>query len=101
MLHAQGVCSLLQDQRDEADGLFVLAMDEATSVGVVPFIPVVLAERGIIAIERGDWTAADALAEQALAIMAGGEFDDYWTSVLVYAWAARGGHAPRRPGERS
>jgi LuxR family maltose regulon positive regulatory protein len=52
-------------------------------------VPVVLAERGIVAIERGDWLEAEALAEQALAIMRGGLFDDYWTSALVYARSAR------------
>ena len=30
-----------------------------------------------------------AFAEQALALMEGGQFDDYWTSALVFAWAAR------------
>ena len=55
----------------------------------VPFIPVVLAERGIVAIERDDWAEAEALAEQALSIIEVGQFDEYWTSALVYAWAAR------------
>ena len=54
----------------------------------MPFIPVALAERGIVAIERDDWNEAEALSTQALAIMQDGSFDDYWTSALVYAWAA-------------
>ena len=45
-----------------------------------------------LAIERGDWSAAESFAEQALALMEGGQFDDYWTSALVFAFAA-----PRRP----
>jgi LuxR family maltose regulon positive regulatory protein len=61
----------------------------ATAAGVMPFVPVLLAERGIIALERGDWNDAAAGAEQATAIMQGGQFDDYWTSALVYAWLAR------------
>jgi LuxR family maltose regulon positive regulatory protein len=49
---------------------------------------VVLAERGIIAAGRDDWAEAVALAERALELIRGGEFDAYWTSSLVYAWAA-------------
>ena len=37
---------------------------------------------------QGDWTSAEALASQALEIMQP-ELDDYWTSALPYAWAAR------------
>jgi LuxR family transcriptional regulator, maltose regulon positive regulatory protein len=50
---------------------------------------VVLAEPGLVAAGRDDWPAAEALTEQALSILQAGEFDDYWTSALVYAWAAR------------
>jgi LuxR family maltose regulon positive regulatory protein len=89
MLHAEGVCNLLRGDLDEADRFFVRASDEAASAGVAPFIPVVLAERGIVAIERGDWPAAEALADEALRLTADGQFDDYWTSALVYACAAR------------
>ena len=70
------------------------ALDEATSAGVVPFIPVLLVERGIVAAQREDWIAADAFAAQALALMDDGRYDDYWTSALVFAWTA--GAACRR-----
>ena len=88
MLHAAGAADLLQGDLDQADLYFARAVDEATSAGVQPFIPVALAERGIVAIERDDWHEAEALSTQALAIMRDGSFDDYWTSALVYAWAA-------------
>jgi LuxR family maltose regulon positive regulatory protein len=42
-----------------------------------------------VAVGRDDWPAAEALAERALSILQDGQFDDYWTSALVYAWAAR------------
>ena len=64
-------------------------VEAATEAGVVPFVPVVLAERGMIAIERDDWPEAEAFAERALSIMRSGDFDSYWTSSLVYAWIAR------------
>ena len=38
---------------------------------------------------RDDWQEADALDAQALAIMRANQFDDYWTSAIVYAWSAR------------
>jgi LuxR family maltose regulon positive regulatory protein len=89
MLHAQGAADLLQGDPERADVLFVRALDEATSAGVVPVIPMVLAERGIVAIGRDDWSEAEELAARAMAISQGGQFDDYWTSALVYAWGGR------------
>jgi LuxR family maltose regulon positive regulatory protein len=89
MLHALGAADLLQRDPDRADVLFARAYDEAVSAGVVPFVPVALAERGMLAIERGEWDRAGTWADEAIALMAGGQFDDYWTSALVYAWVAR------------
>ena len=89
MLHVEGLSYLLEGDLDRSDALFSRAVDAATRAGVLPFVPVLLAERGIVAIERDDWAEAAAFAEQALAIMQDGPFDEYWTSALVYAWAAR------------
>ena len=88
MLHAEGLAHLLEGDPEQADAFFARAFDEALSVGVVPFLPVALAERGLAAIARDDWPQAEAFADQALAAMEDGQFDDYWTSALVYAWAA-------------
>jgi LuxR family transcriptional regulator, maltose regulon positive regulatory protein len=89
MLHAEGLSHLLEGEADRADAIFARAVDAAIRTGVQPFVPVLLAERGIAAIERDDWPAASTLAEQAGRMMQGGAFDEYWTSALVYAWAAR------------
>jgi LuxR family transcriptional regulator, maltose regulon positive regulatory protein len=89
MLQTEGVSYLLEGDLERADALLARAVDTATAAGVVPFVPVLLAERGIIALERGEWNDAAAGADQATAIMRGGQFDDYWTSALVYAWLAR------------
>jgi LuxR family maltose regulon positive regulatory protein len=89
MLHAEGVSYLLDGDLEAADVVFARALDESTSSGLVPFIPVVLAERGIVAIARDDWAEADALAAQAVQLMGDGRFDEYWSSALVYGWAAR------------
>jgi LuxR family maltose regulon positive regulatory protein len=89
MLHAAGAADLLEGQLDQADVNFARALDEATSAGLLPFIPLVLASRGIVATVRGDWSEAEELSTQALAGMDDGRYDDYWTSALVYAFAAR------------
>jgi LuxR family maltose regulon positive regulatory protein len=89
MLHALAVALMLEGDLGPADTLFVQAEDEATTAGVTPFIPLLLAERGMVAIERDEWSRADSLATRALALMDDDRYDDYWTSALVYAWAAR------------
>jgi LuxR family maltose regulon positive regulatory protein len=57
--------------------------------GSMPLAAVVLAERCIVAAGRDDWPTAVTLSERALSMVQDGEFDAYWTSALVYAWAAR------------
>jgi LuxR family transcriptional regulator, maltose regulon positive regulatory protein len=89
MLHTEGLSYLLEGEPDRADPILAHAFDAATDVGALPLAAVVLAERGLVAAGRDDWPAAEALTEQALSILQAGEFDDYWTSALVYAWAAR------------
>jgi LuxR family maltose regulon positive regulatory protein len=89
MLHAEGATHLLEGDLETADRFFVRALDEAMSAGSLPFVPVMLAQRGVVAAERGDLTASAALCEQALAIMQRHPYDDYWTSALVLAFAAR------------
>jgi LuxR family maltose regulon positive regulatory protein len=94
MLHALDAADLLQGRPQEAEVYFNRAVDEATSGGQTPFLPVLMVERGIVAIELGDRDGAEALATQALAMVRDGQFDDYWTSALVLAWGA--GLAARR-----
>ena len=89
MLHAEAAADLLQGNVDQADASFALAVEEAASTGLTPFVALLLAERGIIAIERGSWLEADAFASRALSLVGDGRFDDYWTSALVFAWGAR------------
>ena len=89
MLHTEGVSHLLDGDLDRADPLLAHAFDVAISAGAVPFLPVVLAERGIVAIARDEWHEAEAFADQALAFVQDGSLDRYWTSALVYAFVAR------------
>ena len=89
MVHTEGLSYLLEGDLDRADPIFAHAFDAATDMDNLPLAAVVLAERCIVAVGRGDWPAAVALADQAVSMVQGGEFDAYWTSTLVYAWAAR------------
>jgi LuxR family maltose regulon positive regulatory protein len=89
MLHTEGVSHLLDGDLDRAAPILARALDVAAAARVLPFVPVVLATRGIVAIERHDWDEAEAFADHAGAAMEDGQFDDYWTSALVYAWMAR------------
>jgi LuxR family maltose regulon positive regulatory protein len=89
MLHTEALSLLLDGDPAQADAVFARAFDAATEAGAPPLAAVVLAERCIIAAGRDDWAEATTLADRALEIIRGGQFDSYWTSALVYAWAAR------------
>jgi LuxR family transcriptional regulator, maltose regulon positive regulatory protein len=88
MLHTEALSLLLDGDPEQADAVFTRAFDAAIEAGAPPLAAVILAERGIIAAGRGDWAEAAALANRAEELIAGGEFDAYWTSALVYARAA-------------
>jgi LuxR family maltose regulon positive regulatory protein len=89
MLYTEGISYLLEDDLERADQILVRAFGEADRVGAPPLAAVILAERCIAAEQRGDWPAAMKLVQQAVTIVEAGQFDDYWTSALVYAWASR------------
>ena len=52
-------------------------------------LAVVLAERGIVAIERDDSARSGAARATRSSYLDDGSFDEYWTSAAVYAWLAR------------
>jgi len=89
MLYTEGISYLLEDDLDRADPILARAVGEATRAGAPPLTAVILAERCIVAEQRGDWLEATTLAQRAVTIVEDGQFDDYWTSALVYAWATR------------
>jgi LuxR family maltose regulon positive regulatory protein len=89
MLHTEALSYLLEGDPDRADALFARAFDAALLAGARPLVAMILAERCEIAAHRGDWAEAGRLSDRAAAIVAEGPFDHYWTSAIVYAWAAR------------
>jgi LuxR family transcriptional regulator, maltose regulon positive regulatory protein len=89
MLHTEALSFLLDGDPEDADPVFARAFDAATEAAAPPLAAVILAERCSIAAGRDDWAEAAALSDRALELIRGGQFDAYWTSALVYAWAAR------------
>jgi LuxR family maltose regulon positive regulatory protein len=89
MLFTEGMSHLLEGDLDDADPILALAREDAERVGALPLAAMVMAERCIVAERRNDPGQVDTLAAQALAIVESGGFEHYWTSALVYAWAAR------------
>ncbi len=89
MLYTEGISYLLQGDPDRADPILAHAFDTAASVGALPLAALILGERCIVAAGRDDWPEITSLAQRAVAIVEDGRFEDYWTSAIVYAWAAR------------
>jgi LuxR family maltose regulon positive regulatory protein len=85
----EGIAWLLADEADRADPMLAHAVQVATDAGAAPTAAAGLAERAIIAMQRGQWDQAAALAEQARACMRAGHVDDYAMSPLVNAVMAR------------
>ena len=89
MVHTEGLSYLLEGDLERADASFAHAYDLATSIEASPVAALVLAEQVQIAIAHDEWAAAESLIKRALEIVSRGPFDDYWTSALVFASAAR------------
>jgi LuxR family maltose regulon positive regulatory protein len=89
MLLTEGLSYLLEGDLEQADASFAHAYDLAVSLETSPLVAMLLAEQFQIAVERDEWTAAESLIKRALEVVTRGPFDDYWTSALVFASAAR------------
>lgn len=89
MVFTEGLALLLDAQLDEADQRLAHAYEIACAAHAVPFSALILAERCIICAARHDWSEVTTLSRRALGIVMDGRFDEYWTSALVFAWAAR------------
>src|SRR5499427_5366219 len=90
MLYAEGLSYLLEDDTAQADPILARALDVSVRVGAPPLTALILVQQCSLAAQRKSWAEATSLAERAVAIVQAGHLDDYWTSALVYAWAARG-----------
>jgi len=89
MLYAEGLSHLLEDDPALADPILARALDVSVHIGAPPLTALILVQQCNLAARRKSWSEVTSLAERAVAIVRAGHFDDYWTSALVYAWAAR------------
>ena len=89
MLYTEGISYLLEGDPARADPILARAVEVAVGAGSQPLAALILAEQCGVAAERDDWAEVTALARRAVAIVEDGCLGDYWTSALVYAWAAR------------
>ena len=89
MLYAEGLSYLLEDDPAQAEPILARALDVSAHVGAPPLTALILVQQCSLAARRNSWAEATSLAERAAAILQAVNLDDYWTSALVYAWAAR------------
>ena len=83
------LAKLLDAEIDEADDLFVDAVEAGLELDAPEPVAVALAERAAIAVARGAWVQAQELAERATLITSRSRIDEYPTSALACAVAAR------------
>jgi LuxR family transcriptional regulator, maltose regulon positive regulatory protein len=89
MLYIEGLALLLEGNPDRADPIFARAVDLAADLGAPPVTALILAQRCSVAAHHNSWSEVTSLAQRAVAIVEAGQLDDYFTSAIVYAWAAR------------
>jgi LuxR family maltose regulon positive regulatory protein len=84
-----GISYLLVGELDRADGLLGEAAEVAEDTNATDSAAIALAERALVAIERGEWDQAGLLADHARSLLRQAHLDDHVTNVLLYAVAAR------------
>ena len=79
----------LAGELDQADGLLADVAEEGIALGAPEPVVVALGEQAALAIGRGAWVQAEELLERAARVIRGARMEEYPTSALVYAVAAR------------
>ncbi|MET0607496.1 MAG: LuxR C-terminal-related transcriptional regulator, partial [Gaiellaceae bacterium] len=79
----------LAGEVDQADDLFADVAEEGVEMGALEAASLGLGERAAIAIARGTWVQAEELVNGALRIIHASRMEEYPTSALLYAVAAR------------
>ena len=79
----------LAGDAEAADASMEDAAELGDRYGAAPTVSAALAERSVLAMERGDWGDARTYAHEARKVVEDGGLQDYMTSILTYATAAR------------
>jgi LuxR family transcriptional regulator, maltose regulon positive regulatory protein len=89
MLYTEGLSYVLEGEPARAEPVLARALDAAAQIDAPPVTSLILAQQCATAAQRRSWSEVTSLAQRATAIVQAGHFDDYWSSALVYSWAAR------------
>jgi LuxR family transcriptional regulator, maltose regulon positive regulatory protein len=84
-----GMAHLGAGAPDRADTILAEAVEVAEDAGATVARVDALAERAILAMGREDWREAELLVERARSVIREARLDDYVTTILLYAAAAR------------
>jgi LuxR family maltose regulon positive regulatory protein len=79
----------LAGEVDEADDLFADVAEEGLGMGTLEAAAVAFGERAVIAAGRGAWVQSEESAERALQIIRRSRMEEYPSTTIVYALAAR------------
>jgi LuxR family maltose regulon positive regulatory protein len=85
----EGVSAALTGDLDAADAELAHAVEVCLPIGAAVSAAPALGVRAGVAIERGDWIAADAFTAQALTIVTDAHLEEYLATIGIYAVAAR------------
>jgi LuxR family transcriptional regulator, maltose regulon positive regulatory protein len=89
MAHTVGLADLLDGDLVAAERHFEEAHELASAGDALPLVALVEAERHLVARDLGDHQTADRHLADALETVSRGRLDNFWTSALVFATAAR------------
>ena len=84
-----GMAHLGAGAPEQADDILADTVEVAEDAGATVAAVDALAERSILAMRREDWHEAEILVEQARGVIREARLDDYVTTILLYAAAAR------------
>ena len=85
----QGIARVLSGDPDGGDAAFEHVMSMSEEDGSAEDFAVALCERSLLAIERGDWSRAELLADQARAVLHRARREESFVTPLVCAAQAR------------
>jgi LuxR family maltose regulon positive regulatory protein len=83
------VASLLASDIESADAAFADAAEAGKRFGAAESVVVALAERSVLAMQRGDWDAAESLALEGRSFVEMNRLHDYPTSAMAFVASAR------------
>jgi LuxR family maltose regulon positive regulatory protein len=88
-LLALGVSHVLAGDADGADPILADVFELATVTSTIDIASIALAQRSLLAADRGDWPAAEELALRARDIVHDARLDDYVASAMAFVASAR------------